>query len=62
MHSGSVGYEGLSEDGMHALFGLAHRHAQVFFLQGTVMCAKAMSLIKAIDGFLDFIELLEKLP
>lgn len=62
MHSGSVGYEGLSEDGMHALFGLAHRHIQLFFLQGTVMCAKAMSLNKAIEGFPDFIERLEKLP
>jgi hypothetical protein len=62
MHSGSVGYEGLSEDGMHALFGLAHRHAQVFFLQGTVMCAKPLHLAKAIDGFFDLIARLETLP
>jgi hypothetical protein len=62
LHSGSVGYEGLSEDGMHALFGLVHRHAQIFFLEGTVHCAKAMKITKAIDGFFDFIERLERLP
>lgn len=62
MHSGSVGYAGLSDDGMHALFGLAHRHIQLFFLQGTVLCAREMKLTKAIDNFFDLIERLETLP
>jgi hypothetical protein len=62
MHSGSVGYVGLSESGMHALFGKSHRHAQLFFLNGTVMCAKAMKVSKAIDGFSDFIGRLETMP
>jgi hypothetical protein len=42
--------------------GLAHRHAQLFFLQGTVFCAREMKLTKAIDNFFDVIERLEKLP
>lgn len=62
MHSGSVGYQGLSEDGMHSLFGLAHRHAQIFFLNGTVLCAEAMKLRPAIESFSAFIDRLERMP
>lgn len=62
IHAGSTNYAGFDEEAIESWFGVSHSMAQQYFLEATVICANAMHISKAVDGFHKIIEELRRVP
>jgi hypothetical protein len=62
VHSGNDAYAGFQEDGFERVYGLFQEFSRDLYIESLILCAKAFSLNKAIEGFSQVVNFLEDAP